>query len=185
MARVLVPLAEGFEEMEGIIIVDVLRRAELEVITASLNEGPITASRGTRHLADTTIEAAADQDFDMVVLPGGAVGAANLEKNPVVADILRKMKSQNRYIAAICAAPNVLRNLGILGQNDPFTVHPATLETGRGGSYQQGQRVVFSGRTITSVGPGSAFEFALALVEQICGPEMREQVAGPMHLPAG
>ncbi len=181
--QVLVPLADGFEEMEGIIIIDVLRRAGVKVVSAGLNPGKIIASRGTIHLADMTMEEAEGLEFDMVVLPGGLAGAENLEKNAVVRRVLNRMRDADRHIAAICAAPNVLRNMKIIDMETPFTVHPATLGKGEGGLYKE-ERIVHAGKVVTSVGPGSAFEFALALVEILCGPEKRESVAGPMYLPA-
>ncbi len=183
MPRVLVPLADGFEEMEGIIIIDVLRRANLEVIAAGLHAGPITASRGTKHVADALIDDVAGEDFDMIVLPGGAEGARNLEAHPVVTELLQKMRDQDRYIGAICAAPNVLRNHGIVSGDVPFVLHPATLKDGQGGKYVQNARLMRHEKITTSIGPGSAFEFALELVEQLCGKEVREKVAAPMYLP--
>ncbi len=183
MARVLVPFAHGFEEMEGIVIVDVLRRAGVDVVTAALEPGEVVASRKTRHLADALLADVADQDFDMVVLPGGAEGARRLQEDRILERVLRRMKEAGRPLAAICAAPNVLRNQGLLSGADRFTLHPATLDTGHGGTYVPTERVVRSGNITTSVGPGSAFEFALDLVEQLCGRETRERVAAPMHLP--
>lgn len=183
MKRVLVPLAEGFEEMEGIIVVDVLRRAGVQVTTASLQPGEVRAARGTRHLADALLSEVADAQYDMVVLPGGAEGARNLEADPVLTKLLQKMKAGGLPIAAICAAPNVLRNLQLLEEGDRFTLHPATLDSGRGATYVANERVVRSGQFTTSVGPGSAFEFALDLVEQLCGPSKRDAVAAPLHLP--
>ncbi|MCB1139850.1 MAG: DJ-1/PfpI family protein, partial [Leptospiraceae bacterium] len=96
--KVLVPLADGFEEMEGIIIIDVLRRAGLEVRTASLKPGEVLASRKTRHLADTTIDAVRKETFDAVVLPGGAEGARNLAADAHLAEILQDMKTRDRII---------------------------------------------------------------------------------------
>lgn len=183
--RVLVPLAAGFEEMEGIIIIDVLRRAEVEVIVAGLQPGPILASRGTRHLADVLLAEVADQNFDIIVLPGGADGAKNLEADPALCEVLRRQHAKDGMIGAICAAPNVLRNLNVLGAEDRFTLHPATLSSGTGGVYLENERIVRAGNIITSVGPGSAFEFALALVEDLCGSEKRAAVASPMFLPPG
>ncbi len=182
MPRVLVPLAEGFEEMEGIIILDVLRRAGIEAVSAGLQSGPIKAARGTNHLADMTIEGAADQDWDMIVLPGGLPGATNLEKHSVVQAILKKMDAANKPIGAICAAPNVLRNLGILRADEEFTVFPGSEGRARGGIHNPA-RVVRSGNITTSIGPGSAFEFALDLVEQLLGAAARAKVTGPLQLP--
>lgn len=184
MPRALVPLADGFEEMEGIIIIDVLRRAGAEVVSASLSGDVVTGSRGTRHLADTSLDEALKGEYDMIVLPGGAVGAKNLEHDPRVAKILREMHQKNRYIGAICAAPNVLRNHGVIGEQVDFTLHPDTLGFGQGGSYRASARLVRSGHITTSVGPGSAFEFALDLVEQLFDRATRERVEQPMYLPA-
>jgi len=181
MARVLVPLADGFEEMEGIIIIDVLRRAGIEVVSASLHEGPVTASRHTKHLADTTLEKASKEDFDMIVLPGGGPGAKALEKHELLKRLLVEHNARQKPIAAICAAPNVLRNHGILTGEDRFTMHPDVVQAGNGGHYVT-ERIVHTRNLTTSVGPGSAFEFALDIVEQLCGREKRDAVAGPMHL---
>lgn len=181
MPRVLVPLADGFEEMEGMIIVDVLRRAGVDVLTASLKDGPVTASRKTRHLADTTLEAVMGEEFDMIVLPGGGPGAKALEADTRIKTLLGRMKSSNRKIAAICAAPNVLRAHGIITGTDKFTMYPG-LETQAAGGQYVTDRVVHSGNITTSKGPGSAFEFALDLVEQLCGKEKAADVAGPMYL---
>lgn len=183
MARVIVPLADGFEEMEGMIIVDVLRRAGVEVITASLKEGPVIAARNTRHLADTTLDAVLNQEFDMIVLPGGGPGARALEADARIKSLLLRMKSESKKIAAICAAPNVLRAHGIVSDQDKFTMYPGMESQASGGSYVT-DRVVRSGNLTTSTGPGSAFEFALDLVEQLCGKEKATAVAGPMYLPS-
>lgn len=184
MPRVLVPLAEGFEEMEGIIILDVLRRAGIESVSAGLQDGPIKASRGTLHLADTTIEAAEAQDWDMIVLPGGLPGATHLEQHPVVGRILEKMEAADKPIGAICAAPNVLRNLKILQPGEEFTVFPGNEGKAEGGIHKP-ERVVRSGNITTSIGPGSTFEFALDIVEQLLGADARAKTAGPLQLPAG
>ena len=180
--KVLVPLADGFEEMEGIIIIDVLRRAGLEVRTASLKPGEILASRKTRHIADTTIDAVRKETFDAVVLPGGAEGARNLAANADLADILQDMKGKGKLIGAICAAPNVLLQHGILGDQDRFTLHPGTKPEQYAGQYDADARVVQSGKIYTSKGPGTAFEFALSIVEELCGKEMRDKVAAPMFV---
>ncbi|MCE9597012.1 MAG: DJ-1/PfpI family protein [Spirochaetia bacterium] len=182
MPRVLVPLADGFEEMEGIIVIDVLRRAGIEVVTASLTGEVVTAARHTRHLADQSLDAVLSQDFDMIILPGGGPGAVALEKDVRIKTKLLEFNSKNKPIAAICAAPNVLRSHGILKDDDRFTMHPDAMPKSQGGQYVK-DRIVHTRNITTSVGPGSSFEFALELVEQLCGKEKRDAVAGPMHLP--
>ncbi|MBN1542235.1 DJ-1/PfpI family protein [candidate division KSB1 bacterium] len=182
MARVLVPLADGFEEIEAITLIDVLRRAGLEVISAGLHEGVITASRGTRHLADRTLAEVAMEEFDLLVLPGGIQGVKNLLADTVLLEMLQRMHKAGKRIAAICAAPNILRNSGIIGDSDPFTAYPGSLEMGKGGRYSS-DRVVRWGRVTTSTSAGSAFEFALDLVEQLCGQSVRDSVAQTLYLP--
>jgi 4-methyl-5(b-hydroxyethyl)-thiazole monophosphate biosynthesis len=182
MSRVLVPLAEGFEEMEGIILVDVLRRAEIEVVTAALSAGTITAARRTKHLADLLLEEVKEQAFDMIALPGGAAGARNLENSKTLNEMLLRMQDRSGWIAAVCAAPNVLRRAGIIKGDDPYTQHPNSIKDGQGGGRYTGERVVVHGRVITSMGPGTSFEFALKIVEILCGSQMRERVAGPLYL---
>ncbi|MDH5656890.1 MAG: DJ-1/PfpI family protein [Spirochaetia bacterium] len=182
MKKVLVPLADGFEEMEGIIIIDILRRAGIKVITASLKPGEVKASRGTRHLADAFLPDVQDEDYDMVVLPGGGPGAKNLEADPVLKKILEKMNLNKKSIAAICAAPNVLRNQGIIKDDDLYTQYPNIVDGGAGGAYSS-KRVVRTRNITTSVGPGSAFEFSLDLVEQLLGHEAEKKVRDPLYLP--
>jgi 4-methyl-5(b-hydroxyethyl)-thiazole monophosphate biosynthesis len=181
MKRALVLLADGFEEMEGIIIIDVLRRAGVDVMSASLKEGVVTGSRGTKHIADVTVDAVLDQSFDVIVLPGGAKGAGNLQEDSRVRRILSKHHAANLPIGAICAAPNILRNHGILKGEDEFSCHPDTLSSGEGGKFKNA-RIVRTRNITTSIGPGSAFEFALELVEQLCGKDTANRIAKPMHL---
>lgn len=185
MKRVLVPFADGFEEMEGIIIVDVLRRAGFQVTTAGLHDGPVVAARATRHLPDTLFDRIADEPFDLVVLPGGGRGAENLAAHTGLAALLKKMKSSGAWIGAICAAPNVLLKHGILSEADRFTLFPGTMSGSHPGSYLPDERVVVSDRIVTSKGPGTAFEFALTLVELLGGAELRRKTAEPMFVEHG
>ncbi len=182
MKRALVPLADGFEEIEGITIIDVLRRADIDVVTASLHDGPVEASRKTRHLADTTLDAVVDDYFDMIVLPGGTTGVLNLQDDTRLQDLLQRHHSQQRLIGAICAAPNLLRNNQILNEQDRFTAFPGSLKLAKGGQYSD-DRVVRSGTVTTSTSAGSAFEFALDLVEQLCGKHVRARVHDALYLP--
>ncbi|MGH8581414.1 MAG: DJ-1 family glyoxalase III [Gammaproteobacteria bacterium] len=176
MPVVLVPLAGGCEELEAVTIIDLLRRAGIEVVTAGLDEQPVTASRGVRLLADTTLDEALGRDYDMVVLPGGTLGAENLERDPRIRTLLLKMAEQGRYTAAICAAPRVLANVGVLNGRCA-TSYPGALQ----GMQARGVRlsheaVVQDGPVITSRSPGTAMDFALALIGVLLGAAKRDAV---------
>src|SRR5690606_31060536 len=108
MPTVLVPLAEGFEELEAVTIIDLLRRADVKVVTAGLAEGPVVASRKTRIIPDASLDEALKQDYDMVVLPGGMPGAEHLKNDARVRDVLVKMVESGKFAGAICAAPMAL-----------------------------------------------------------------------------
>ncbi|HPF57235.1 MAG TPA: DJ-1/PfpI family protein, partial [Candidatus Competibacteraceae bacterium] len=114
MVHVLVPLAQGCEELEAVTIIDLLRRAGAGVTVAGLEDGPVTASRGVVIMPETTLEAVLDQDFDLIVLPGGLGGAQRLEADRRISALLQRMTEQGRYVAAICAAPKVLASAGLL-----------------------------------------------------------------------
>jgi 4-methyl-5(b-hydroxyethyl)-thiazole monophosphate biosynthesis len=174
MARVLVPLAQGCEEIESVTIIDVLRRAEIEVVVAGLDAGPVTASRGTVLVPDVTLDAVLEEDFDMLVLPGGLPGADHLERDPRIQALLRRYAAADRYLAAICAAPKILAGAGLL-DGKSATSYPGFLEKFPRVSKAL-QPVVIDGKLITSRGPGSAMDFALALVEALVGKPRRDQV---------
>ena len=108
MSRVLVPLAQGCEELEAITITDLLTRAGVDVTTAGLDDRPVTASRGTTIIPDTSIHAVRDQSFDLIVLPGGLPGADNLRDNEDVQALLKRHAEEGKYVGAICAAPKAL-----------------------------------------------------------------------------
>jgi 4-methyl-5(b-hydroxyethyl)-thiazole monophosphate biosynthesis len=177
MAHVLVPLAQGCEELEAVTIIDVLRRAGVEVTVAGLEQGPVTASRGVVLMPDTILEAVLDQDFDLVVLPGGLGGAQRLEADQRIAALLRRMSEQGRYVAAICAAPKVLASAGLL-KNRQATAYPGILDdqADQAGIRLSSAAVVRDGTFITSRGPGTAMDFALTLVEILSGRETRDKV---------
>ena len=174
MPKVLIPLAQGCEEMEAVTIIDILRRAGIEVISAGLNDQPVCASRGVMLLPDTTLDAALQQDFDMVVLPGGQPGSNNLRADPRIIALLQKMAQQGKYIAAICAAPSVLASAGLLAGKQA-TSFPGALDSFPQ-VQQQHMAVVEDGMIITSRGPGTAMDFALTLVERLAGKEKRLSV---------
>ncbi|MEW8094719.1 MAG: DJ-1 family glyoxalase III, partial [Candidatus Thiodiazotropha endolucinida] len=163
MARVLVPLAEGCEELETVTITDLLTRADIEVVTAGLKAGPVKASRGITLVPDTTLDAVMDQAFDMMVLPGGLPGADNLDADPRIHEMLKRLNQQGKFTAAICAAPKVLAGAGLL-QGRRATSYPGVLDNMDLPQVDvQLERVVSDDRVITSRGPGTAMDFALEL----------------------
>lgn len=176
MYRVLVPLAQGCEELEAVTIIDLLRRAKIEVVTAGLNDEPVVASRGVRLIPDISIDDAIDLNFDMIVLPGGLPGAEHLDNDPRIKSLLKKMANDEKYTAAICAAPKVLANAGILS-NKKATSYPGFLENlDLPDTDLKTDPVVIDGNVITSRGPGTAMDFALALIETLAGKDKRDEV---------
>lgn len=174
MKRVLVPLAEGFEELEAVTVIDILRRAGVEVVVASLAGSPVTGSHGIRLAADTPLAALVEQEFDMIALPGGMPGAEHLRKDPRVADIARRLAANGRPVAAICAAPMVLAAAGLL-DGRRATSYPGFLAQAAKTTVTD-EAVVVDGGVITSRGPGTALDFALQLVETLEGAAARERV---------
>ncbi|WP_303906792.1 DJ-1 family glyoxalase III [Thiohalomonas denitrificans] len=183
MASVLVPLAEGCEELEAVTIIDLLTRGGIDVVTAGLTEGPVKASRGVTLLPDTTLAEALAHDFDMVVLPGGAPGAERLDNDPRIGELLKKMASKDEYIAAICAAPKVLANAGLL-TGRKATSFPGFIDKMEipNLTYVE-DPVVQDGKVITSRGPGTAMDFALHLVELLAGKAKRDEVEATLQRP--
>lgn len=172
--RVLIPLAQGCEELEAVTIIDLLRRAEITVITAGLDNNPVTASRKTVLIPDTDLDTALTEEFDMVVLPGGLPGADYLDKDPRIRDMLVKMANSEKFTAAICAAPRVLASAGLL-KGKKATAYPGILESDTDTEIT-GEAVVTAGKVITSRGPGTAMDFALTLIEQLVGKDKRDEV---------
>jgi 4-methyl-5(b-hydroxyethyl)-thiazole monophosphate biosynthesis len=174
MPKVLVPLAEGCEELEAVTIIDLLRRAGIDVVTAGLKPGLVKASRGVQLMPDTTLNAALDGHYDMVVLPGGMPGAAHLKADARIIALLNKTAAAGHYTAAICAAPMVLAEAGIL-KGKQATSYPGFLD-GLAGIAVSTAAVVQDGKVLTSRGPGTAMDFALALIEALVGSDTRQQV---------
>ncbi len=175
MKKVLVPLAPGFEEIEALTVVDILRRAGAEVIVAGTKKGLIEGRSGIKVAPDAVLdEGLANGGFDMVVLPGGALGTENLGKNPHVKDAVERLNAQGRLIGAICAATTVLSGMGVTS-GKRVTGHPTVW--GRLKAKEvSAERVVSDGNIITSQGPGTAMEFAFRLVEEMFGAQKARQV---------
>jgi len=174
MKTVLVPIAPGFEEIETITVVDILRRAGARVTLAGTEEGPLKGARGIHVLPDDQLDNIMEKDFDLIALPGGQPGTDNLRKDVRVIQLLKKMDGLNKNIAAICAAPLVLRDAGIL-ENRYITSHPSVQSDLQDISYKD-DRIVVDGHIVTSQSPGTAMEFSLKLVEILFGRERMDIV---------
>ena len=174
MTRALVPLAEGCEEIEAVVIIDTLRRAQWEVVTVGFHPGALTASRGVRLIPDAEWEQVTPDAFDCIILPGGARGTQNLMTVASLLEAIRKFAVEGKLLAAICAGPLVLQAAGVL-RGHTATCHPAVRNDFR--STRSSDRVVVDGNLVTSQGPGTAIEFALALIRLVDGDATADMVA--------
>jgi len=176
VTSVLVPLAQGCEELEAITIIDLLVRAGVNVVTAGLDDAPVIASRGTKICPQTNIEALVNQSFDMVVLPGGLPGANHLRDSHTLIKILKHHAKNKCYLAAICAAPKVLAKAELL-HNKTITCYPGALnDVVLNDTKITNKAIEIDGRIITSRGPGTAMDFSLALIGLLEGGEKRQEV---------
>ncbi len=172
--RVLVPLAPGFEEIEALAVVDILRRAGATVLMAGTVEGVVTGRSGVRVVPDVELGDVLEDGFDMVALPGGAPGTENLKADDRVREVVLRLFEEGAYVTAICAAPTVLSAIGLV-ERKRVTCHPSVVGELGGAEYVP-ERVVVEGSVITSQGPGTAIEFAYALVEVLCGAEKVKEI---------
>lgn len=177
--RILVPLAEGFEEIEAVTIVDVLRRAGLEVVVAGLGGTSVRGSHGITVEADTRLADVDAAGFDMLVLPGGMPGTTHLMEDERVLAAVRTLHGAGRHTAAICAAPMVLAAAGVVS-GVPVTSHPSVRDRLGDADVRDEPRVVRSGRVLTSQGAGTAMEFALELVAELCGRAKADELGAAM-----
>jgi protein deglycase len=178
--RAVITVADGVEDLECVTLIDVLRRAEIEVVVASIeNRRMITCARGTRLTADAMLVDVLAQEFDLIVLPGGMPGAQRLGEHEPLAERVRQQAKAGKFYAAICAAPAMaLQPFGVLRQRR-MTCYPSFSDQLSGCSFVD-EPVVVDGNCITSQGPGTALAFALTLVEQLRGKGTRRQVAEAM-----
>jgi len=171
-----VPLAQGCEELEAITITDLLVRAGITVTTCGLDDQPVKASRGTTIIPDTSIDKVRDKSFDLIVLPGGLPGADHLRDNERLQALIKKQAAENKYLAAICAAPKALASAGVL-EGKTATSFPGVLTALKDSSITISEKAVeIDGNIITSRGPGTAMDFALTLIELLESKEKREEV---------
>ncbi|MBU2710388.1 DJ-1 family glyoxalase III [Zooshikella harenae] len=185
--RALVAIADGTEEIEAVTVIDVLRRAAVDVSVASCQltrELQIKASRGVKLVADSHIDECVDYSFDLIVLPGGMPGAEHLRDCPTLTSMLTCQQKAERWIAAICAAPAVVLSAHDLITDAKATCHPAFFQQLKAKQVVTDMPVVVDEDhfLITSQGPGTAMAFALRLVEILMGEKKASQVGQPMVL---
>lgn len=179
MAKVLVPLAEGFEDLEAIAVIDVLRRGGMEVTTASIHETvAVRSAHGIEMKADALFSDVGQDDYDAIVLPGGGKGTENLKACETLAERLRRQRDDGGLLCAICAAPTVLVAADALRQGIHVTCYPTCqMELDRPWSPAP---VVADGGVITGQGPGSALLFALVVLQHLAGDSHAQRVARSM-----
>lgn len=184
MAKAIILLADGFEEVEAITVIDVLRRCDVELLIAGLGKEHVKSARGVKIIPDKSIDEVIEskdiESSDAVILPGGGKGVENLKKNEKVKKLLKAFMSRNKTIAAICAAPTALASFGLL-KNRKATVYPGLEnELKEAGAEHVDSKIVVDGNIITSKGPGTAFNFAFELAKELAGREKAEEVAKAM-----
>ncbi len=176
---VLVPIADGSEEIEAVCIIDTLRRGGADLTVASVGQLQVTASRGVKIVADARIAACVNETYDCIALPGGSAGAEHLRDSAELIALLKKQKQAGRLYAAICASPAVVLQPHGLLDKVRATCFP-TFRDRLDPAYASDERVVVDGNCVTSQGPGTAIEFALKLVELLFGAGKAAEVAAAM-----
>ena len=174
MPKILVPLANGFEEIEAISIIDICRRGGLDVVVAGVDDKTAMGAHNIPIVTDCLITDVNVDDLDMIVLPGGWGGTEALASNATVQSILKQMKQSNKHIAAICAAPYALDAAGVLSDN--YTCYPSIENKIRLEGYNNDQHTVIDGKVITSQGVGTAICFALEIVKVLRGEDSYQNV---------
>ncbi|WP_438969645.1 DJ-1 family glyoxalase III [Methylophaga sp.] len=177
MTSVLIPLAEGCEELEAVTLIDLLRRAGITVTTASLSDQhQVLASRQVGLVADRLLDDVLDDDFDMALLPGGQPGTTHLENDARILALLKRLHHAGKYLAAICAAPRVLAKAALL-QGCRATSYPGALNPAQWpGIDISDEAIVIDGTILTSKGPGTAMDFALTIIELLTDKTTRDEV---------
>lgn len=177
VAKALVFLATGFEEIETVTVVDVLRRANINVTVAGLTSAVTEGKHEIKIIPDKSIDEVSVEDFDAIIVPGGNPGYKNLRKDPRVIAMVKKAVASNKILAAICAGPTVLSDSGVL-EGKECTIYPGMeKELEAGGGKPKQDMVVIDGNILTSRGPATALPFALKLVELLAGKQVAEAVS--------
>lgn len=175
--RVLVPLAHGVEEMEAVTCIDLFRRAGWTVVGAGMNE-VVQGSRDVNLVRDVSLSAALNESWDVICIPGGTPGVEALLKEKSLLESVREHWKKNRFVAAVCAGPLVLHQAGVLGQS-PFTCHPS-VSSQFAPEVPIETDVVVSGNIITGCSAGAAMDFALAVIREVGGQALFEEVSGSL-----
>ncbi len=165
--KVFIPLANGFEDIEAFSVIDVLRRAGIEVDLVGISGSIVTSKVGVRVITDKLLKDVRLEDYDGVILPGGDPGYKNLEKCSKLIEILKKMDEKKKLIAAICASPSILAKIGLL-KDRKATIYPGMENLL---PHPRDEKVVVDKNIITSKAPGTALEFSLKIVEFLAGKE--------------
>lgn len=184
LKNVLVPVADGTEEIEAICVIDILRRANADVTVASVDNMQVTASRGVKLVADCLIDACAENTYDLIALPGGMPGAEHLRDSEILTRMLKDQKKSGRFFGAICAAPVVVLKHHALIGSLKATSHPF-FSNQLDNQEAVESRVVVDENCITSRGAGTAVEFALTLVALLFDKETANTIAGALVAPPG
>lgn len=167
MSTVCVTLAHGLEEIEAVTIIDVLRRADIEVIAAGVNGKTITGAHQIKIESDCPIEKINTNDIDMIVLPGGLEGTNTLKNSEIVQRLIQEMDNKGKLIGAICAAPLALDSANVI--KSKFTCYPSIEQEIKNAQYTEKEKVVIDQNIMTSRGPGTAMNFALEIVKRLKG----------------
>lgn len=174
MKKVVLFLADGFEEVEAITPADFLRRSGIDLVLAGVSGKMVTGAHGIKIECDIEV-ADLDGDLDGVIIPGGMPGASNIAADKKTVAIIKDALESDILVGAICAAPAVVLGAHGLIEGRMFTCYPGFENSFSGASFSE-DRVVHDGNLITSRGPGTAAEFSEALVEYLCGPEAAEKL---------
>ncbi len=175
MTKCAIFLADGFETCEGLITVDLLRRASLDIDTVSMNESlTVTTSHGISLQADRVFSETDPKDYDVLIIPGGKQGTANLEASEELREAMRSHLESGKLTCAICAAPSILGHMGLL-KGKKYTCFPTFDEAGFGGEYQM-ELAVTDGNLITGRGMGATIEFARHILMKTVSEEVLKSV---------
>ena len=167
MAKILVTISNGFEEIEAVSIIDICRRAGIEVVTAGVEDRVLIGAHSIKIEMDKRVDEVNSSDFDMIVLPGGLPNAFTLADDNDVQRLLKEFEEKNKKIGAICAAPYALHKAGVLNQN--YTCYPSFEKKIKDDGYQDDKNVVTDNNVITLRGPATAIDFALEIVKTLKG----------------